>query len=208
MTPGVRKLVLTVHLAFSIGWIGAVVAYLVLGVSAVTTANAETVRAAWIAMDLTGWYAIVPLALGSVLTGILMAIVTPWGLFRHYWVLISFALTMFSVTILLLHMPTVSAQALIAHEGDPAALRSLGGDLFHPSAGLFILLVVTVLNVYKPRGLTPYGRRKQLAVGEQGDAISTATTAPWVKTFAIVALGILLLLAVLHHLLGGGMRHH
>ena len=208
MPPGVRKLVLTVHLAFSIGWIGAVVAYLVLGVSSVTTANAETVRAAWIAMDLTGWYAIVPLAVGSVLTGILMAIVTPWGLFRHYWVLISFALTMFSVTILLLHMPTVSAQALVAHEGDPAALRSLGGDLFHPSAGLFILLVVTVLNVYKPRGLTPYGRRKQLALGGQGDAISTATTAPWVKTFAIVALGILLLLAVLHHLLGGGMRHH
>ena len=156
MTPGVRKLVLTVHLTFSIGWIGAVVAYLVLGVSAVTTANAETVRAAWIAMDLTGWYAIVPLAVGSVLTGILMAIVTPWGLFRQYWVLISFALTIFSVIILLLHMPTVSAQALVAHEGDVAALRSLGGDLFHPSAGLFILLVVTVLNVYKPRGLTSY----------------------------------------------------
>jgi len=35
--------------------------------------------------------------------------------------------------------------------------------------------VITVLNVYKPRGLTPYGRRKQLAVGGQGDAISTAT---------------------------------
>ncbi len=134
MTPDVRKFVLTVHLAFSIGWIGAVVAYLVLGVSAVTTANAETVRAAWIAMDLTGWYAIVPLAVGSVLTGTLMAIVTPWGLFRHYWVLISFALTMFSVTILLLHMPTVSAQALTCTR--LSSFAASAGASFTPSRNM------------------------------------------------------------------------
>ena len=29
------------------------------------------------------------------------------------------------------------------------------------SGGLLVLLVITVLNVYKPRGLTPYGWRKQ-----------------------------------------------
>src|ERR1051325_9707583 len=88
MAPGLRKLVLTVHLSFSVGWIGAVIAYLVLGVSATTSKDAETVRAAWIAMELTGWSAIVPLALGSLLTGILIALGTPWGLFRYYWVLI------------------------------------------------------------------------------------------------------------------------
>jgi hypothetical protein len=177
MTPELRKFILTVHLVFSIGWIGAVVTYLVLGVSAVTTAHPETVRVAWVTMEITGWYAIVPLAVGSLLTGILIALVTPWGLFRHSWVLISFALTVFSVTVLLLHMPTVSAQARAARGADPAVLGGLGGDLFHPSAGLFILLVVTVLNVYKPRGLTLYGRRKQLALRGQDDDVSTATGA-------------------------------
>jgi len=79
MGPGLRKFALTVHLAFSVGWIGAVVAYLVLGIFAVTSKEAQTIRAAWIAMELTGWSAIVPLAVGSLLTGLVMALGTPWG---------------------------------------------------------------------------------------------------------------------------------
>jgi hypothetical protein len=35
------------------------------------------------------------------------------------------------------------------------------GDLVHPGLGLVVLLVITGLNVYKPRGLTRYGWRKQ-----------------------------------------------
>lgn len=159
MTPGLRKLGLTIHLALSVGWIGAVVSYLVLGISAVRSNDAETVRAAWIAMELTGWWAIVPLAVGSLLTGLIMSLGTPWGLFRHYWVLITFALTVFCVAILLLHMPTVSAMTQMART--TAAHDGQGGDLLHPSLGLLVLLVITVLNVYKPQGVTPYGWRKQ-----------------------------------------------
>ena len=161
MAPGLRKFVLTVHLTSSVGWIGAVVAYLVLGVSAVTSQDAQTVRAAWIAMELTGWSAIVPLALASLLTGVVMSLGTPWGLFRHYWVLITLGLTIFATVVLLLHMPTVSAQADVARATDGAGMGRLGGDLLHPGVGLLVLLVITVLNVYKPRGLTPYGWRKQ-----------------------------------------------
>ena len=40
-------------------------------------------------------------------------------------------------------------------------MSALGGDLFHPGAGLVPLLLITALNVYKPAGLTPYGWRKQ-----------------------------------------------
>jgi len=72
MPPGVRKLTLTVHLTCSVGWIGAVVAYLALAVSASTARDAETVRAAWTAMDVTGWWAIVPLALAALATGLVM----------------------------------------------------------------------------------------------------------------------------------------
>jgi hypothetical protein len=31
----------------------------------------------------------------------------------------------------------------------------------HAGAGLLLLLVAATLSVYKPRGATPYGRRKQ-----------------------------------------------
>jgi hypothetical protein len=161
VTPGLRKFALTAHLSFSVGWIGAVVAYLVLGVSAVTSQDDQAIRAAWIAMELTGWFVIVPLALAALLSGLVMSLITPWGLFRHYWVLIAFVLTILATVILLLHMPTVSALADVAREADGAALRRLGGDLLHPGLGLVILLAIMVLNVYKPRGLTRYGWRKQ-----------------------------------------------
>jgi hypothetical protein len=86
MTSGLRKFVLTAHVTSSVGWLGAVVAYLALAVAALTSQDAQTVRAAWIAMELTGWFVIVPLALASVLIGVVNALGTPWGLFRHYWV--------------------------------------------------------------------------------------------------------------------------
>jgi hypothetical protein len=161
MPAGLRKLTLTVHLSCSVGWVGAVVAYLALGVSAVTSQNAETVRAAWIAMELTGWFVIVPLAVAALLTGLVVALGTPWGLFRYYWVLITLMLTILATVILLLHMPTVSSLADMARAADAADLRRLGGDLFHPGLGLVVLLAIMVLNVYKPRGLTRYGWRKQ-----------------------------------------------
>jgi hypothetical protein len=161
MTPGVRKLVLTFHLTCSVGWIGAVVAYLALGVAAVTSSDTQTVRAAWTGMEVTGWSAIVPLALASLVTGLVMSLGTQWGLLRHYWVLISLVLTVFSTVVLVLHMPTVSAMARVARQADGAELRVLGGDLFHPAAGLLVLLAVAVLNVYKPGGVTRYGWRKQ-----------------------------------------------
>jgi hypothetical protein len=161
MPPGLRKLTLAVHLSCSLGWIGAVVAYLALGVAAATSHDAQTVRAAWIAMALTGWYVIVPLAVAAFLTGLVMALGTPWGLFRRYWVLISLGLTVLATAVLLLHMPSVSSLADQARSADGARLGGLGSDLLHPGLGLVLLLVITGLNGYKPRGLTRYGWRKQ-----------------------------------------------
>ena len=117
-------------------------------------------------MEVTGWYAIVPLALASLLTGIVIALGTKWGLFRHYWVLISLGLTVFATAILLLHMPDVTYLTDVARDASRARLERLDGDLMHPAVGLFILLVITVLNMYKPQGMTRYGQRRQRALRE------------------------------------------
>lgn len=161
MAPGLRKLALIVHLTASVGWIGAVIAYLALGVSAASSQDLLTVRSAWIGMEVTGWYVIVPLAFASLLTGIAMSLGTSWGLFRHYWVLITLGLTIFCIVILLSHMRSVTAAAEMARADGSVHLVGRGSDLLHPGLGLVVLLVIMVLNVYKPRGLTPYGWRKQ-----------------------------------------------
>lgn len=161
LSPGVRKLALSVHLTVSVGWLGAVFAYLGLGITAVNTPDEELIRAMWRSMEVVGWYVIVPLAGASLITGLVMAFATKWGLFRHYWVTISFFLTVFAVAVLILHMPSVTSTTHLAQKAEGAELRALGGDLVHPGIGLGILLMVQVLNLYKPRGLTRYGWRKQ-----------------------------------------------
>jgi hypothetical protein len=214
MTPSLRKFVLTAHVTFSVGWLGSVVAYLALAVAALTSQDAQTVRAAWIAMELTGWFVIVPLALASLLVGVVNALGTPWGLFRHYWVLVKFLLTVFATIILLLHMPTVSHFAGIAAETDSVSLAGLRGELIHAGGGLLVLLAATILSIYKPQGMTPYGRRKLSQTDLLADPDSSARPdqgstliAPrWVYVVGIHAIGLLLLFVALH-LVGVGPHH-
>jgi len=159
MPPSLRKFALTVHVTCSLGWVGAAFAYLALGITAGSSDDPLVIRTSWLAMDLVGWYVIVPLAIASLLTGIVMSLGTRWGLLRHYWVLIALVLTFLAVIVLLLHMPAVSATADAARYADDARLQALGGDVVHPGLGILVLLTVAVLNVYKPRGVTSYGRR-------------------------------------------------
>jgi hypothetical protein len=169
MGPRLRKLMLTTHLVVAVGWIGAVIAYLALDVAAVTDPGSETSRAAWAAMQLTAETVLVPLALASLVTGLVMALGTPWGLFRHYWVVISLVLTTFAATVLILHMSDLRAMAQSGRSaeghgsgsGTHASANAARGDFLHAGGGLVVLLAVTVLNVYKPRGLTPDGWRRR-----------------------------------------------
>jgi hypothetical protein len=161
MTPRLRKFALTAHITFSVGWIGTVITYVALALAAKTSQDVQMVRAAWIAMEFTGWYVIVPLSLASLLTGIMMSLGTSWGLFRHYWVLIKLLLTTLCTIVLVLHMQQVSFLAGVAAKTDSADLGRLPSELFHSGVGLLVLLVIVILSVYKPRGMTRYGWRKQ-----------------------------------------------
>lgn len=164
MTPRLRKFALTAHVTFSVGWLGAVASFLALSVAGLTSQDAQTVRAAYIAMELAGWLVIVPLSFASLLTGLVQSLGTTWGLFRHYWVLAKLLINILATTLLLLHMQPISRVAGVAAEttlssGDLRGLRvQLVADA---GAALLALLVATTLSVYKPRGMTRYGRRKQ-----------------------------------------------
>jgi hypothetical protein len=165
MTPRLRSFVLTAHITFSVGWLGAVVTFLVFVIVGMTASDAQVVRLAWIAMGLIGQWVLIPFALISLLSGLLIALGTKWGLFKHYWVSISLVLTLIAVFVLLGNMQTVSFFASIAAEmntaDDMTLIGALPSELLHAGLGLLVLLVIQVLNVYKPKGITPYGWRKQ-----------------------------------------------
>ena len=159
MGPGLRKLVLFGHVVSSVGWVGAVVAYLALVAATLTSGDAQTVRAAFLAMEVT-FFALVPLALVALLTGVVQSLGTTWGLFRHYWVVFKLFLTVLATVVLVLHIQTVTSLADIAASADAGGLPSGQGELLHAGVGLLILLAVTSLGVYKPRGMTRYGQRR------------------------------------------------
>jgi hypothetical protein len=163
LAPRLRKFALAVHIALSVGWIGAVAGYIALDVAAATSKDAGTLRAAYLAMGLIAWYVIVPLALASLLTGLIMSLGTKWGLFRHYWTLISLLLTLVATVVLLVETQTIGHFADIAADPRTSSedLRALGSTLVHSVGGALVLLVILFLNVYKPRGMTRYGWRKQ-----------------------------------------------
>lgn len=118
----------------------------------------------YVSMELTTWAVIVPLSLASLLTGLVQSLGTTWGLFRHYWVLAKLLLTIFATIALLLHTQPIAYMAHVAVETtlSGADLRELRIQLVADAgAALLVLLVTTTLAVYKPRGMTRYGCRKQ-----------------------------------------------
>ena len=165
MRPGLRKFVLTWHVICSVGWLGAVAVFLALSIAGLTSEEARAVRAAYIAMESTGWFVLVPLSLASLLTGLVQALGSKWGLFRHYWVLFKLLINVAATIVLLLYMQTLGYLADVAADtaasgGDLGELRN-PSPMIHAGAALLLLLVAATLSVYKPRGLTRYGQRKQ-----------------------------------------------
>ena len=103
MPPRLRKWTLTAHITFSVGWAGAVAGFLALSIAGVTSQDPEVVRAAYVGMNLIGWFIIVPCSLAALLSGIVQSLGTEWGLFRHYWLLLKFVFTIVATLLLLLH---------------------------------------------------------------------------------------------------------
>jgi len=164
MTPGLHKFALTAHVTASVGWVGAVAGGLVLTVAGLTSQDAQMVRASYLALDLTARSVIVPLSLASLLTGLVMSLGTPWGLFRHYWVLFKLLITVLATILLQVHLQPISYIAGVAAETtlSNADFRGLRVDLVvRAGLALLALLVATTLSVYKPQGMTRYGWRKQ-----------------------------------------------
>ena len=163
MTPRLARLTLTAHITASVGWLGAVAGFLGLAVAALTSRDAEIVRAAYLVMEPTGWFVLVPLSFASLVTGLVQALGTRWGLFRHYWVVFKLMINVLSAVVLLSYMQTLEHLTRVAADttSSVAALRALGvSPVVHASAALLLLIVATTLSVYKPRGLTRYGWRK------------------------------------------------
>lgn len=199
MSPAFRKALLTAHVVSSVGWIGAVAAFLALALVG-HRAGAASVAGIYGAMDTIGLSVIVPASLLAVATGIVQALVTQWGLVRYRWVVTKLVLGLLATAALLLHQFTAVAEASRrASAGVPVG--TLASQLVVDAAlAIVVLVIATVLSIYKPWGMTRYGQRRR-------DASPGAEPLPRSARLGVVVACVLVLAFMILHLLGHGFHH-
>lgn len=228
MTTPLRKLALIVHIVSSVGWIGAAAAFLALAVVGLTSQDAQMTHATYPAMELIARFVIVPLAWASLLSGLIQGLGTAWGVFRYYWVLAKLSLTTFATVVLLQKMRLISHAAHLAAAMPltSADLRAAGAPLvLHAAGGIGVLFTTTILSVYKPWGMTLYGRRKQQERQLQqtfgantmpepdfdtADAVGATISAGlprYLKILLGIGLGLLVAALASMHVIGHGFHH-
>jgi hypothetical protein len=171
LTPGLRKLALTVHVISSVGWIGGVAAFLALAIAGLLSPDPQIVSASYLAMDLSYRSVVVPLGLASLATGLVSSLATEWGLFRYDWILAKLFLTAPAIILMLVHLQPV------AHVAGMAAASVLSSDdvfglrmqlVAYAIVALAALLAATALSTYKPRGrsLSRMGKLRGLSIAQ------------------------------------------
>ena len=152
LKPPWRKLLLSMHLIVSVGLLGSDAAVLMLCIAGARGADPNTV---YPAAHLIGSTLLVPLALLALASGMLLGLLTPWGIVRYWWVTISLALTAGGTvlgTFVLVPTLGAAADAAVATPGTHALSVDRLGLVKDASAASIVLIVTVLLSVYKPFG--------------------------------------------------------
>lgn len=212
MKPLARKSLLTAHILVAVGWIGAVAAFLALSIVAIASQNPEVIRGNYVAMNEVSRFAVIPFSFATLATGLFQALGSQWGLFKHYWIVTKFSLATLATFALLMHQVMAVSETTRRVTGAAAdVLLGPGLEPFKvelvraPAIAIVVLMTAATLGVFKPWGLTPYGRRVQqekLKMAQQPE--SNMPTG--LKIFMGVIASLLAVFVVLH-LTGHGFNH-
>jgi hypothetical protein len=156
-----RRLLITLHVALSVGWLGASMVMLTLAITARASQSGGPARSAYWAMHLLADVLLIPLSLSVLLIGLAVAATSPWGLLRHRWVLVKLIATCAAVTLSLLALPVMTG---IAYRD--ATWHALGAErdagtrlVIASSISVALYLSLTTISILKPWGPTARGRR-------------------------------------------------
>ncbi len=209
MAPRTSKLVLTSHITFSVGWLGAVAVFLALAITGLSSQNIQLARSAYVAMELSAWYVIVPFCLASLFTGVVQSLETKWGLFKHYWIVVKLFLTIAATIFLLLHLQPISYLAGVAANTSLSKIQEPGLQIqliAVSGAAILVLLAATTISIYKPWG------KIQLSVGDINKEIfvqgNKTTFKKSLGFYLFIGFAIFVVIFIIMHLFGGGMESH
>jgi hypothetical protein len=161
-----RSVLRVVHIIVAIGALATDAILLTLAITGLAAGDADLIRAAYLTMDLLASVVLIPLALATLLTGILLGWSSSWGIARYYWVLtkLILALTAATAAVFVLR-PTLNEAAAAALGVSLADLPSAGiGQIAARAAtssavGVSLLTTAALLAFYKPWGRIRLRRR-------------------------------------------------
>jgi hypothetical protein len=81
-----RKALLLAHILASVGWLGVTATFVVLTFALLGVRDPAVLRSGYVAHELLVTWLARPAALATLGTGLVLALATPWGLLRHWWV--------------------------------------------------------------------------------------------------------------------------
>ncbi|WP_086173081.1 DUF2269 family protein [Streptomyces pharetrae] len=168
-----RRALLVVHVTASAGWLGLTLGLLALGITATTSGSAQAVAASVRSMKLFADWLLLPAAFLTLLSGLVLALGTAWGLARHRWVYTKFWLTLATTTATVLALRPGVTEAVAAVSGG-RPLPDAGDVLFGPVVSLSAYLFMTAISVLKPWGPTRRGRKRRAVSGRTPPAAGRA----------------------------------
>ncbi|MFF2849964.1 DUF2269 domain-containing protein [Streptomyces sp. NPDC058001] len=171
-----RRATLVLHIAFSVSWLGLSLGLLALAVTAATSGSTEAMEASYRSMKVFTDWLILPVALITLGTGLLLSLGTPWGLAQHRWVYTKFWLTLVTTAASVFALrPSVDNAAAQAVAGVP--VEGAAGLVVPPLVSLSAYAFMTALSVLKPWGLTRRGRKVRSSGRKPLDAEGLRQTA-------------------------------
>ena len=147
-----RKAVLVLHIASVGSWLGIDVVMAVLVFTAIGTDDLGTKALSFRALELVAVWPMTISGLTCLVTGVVLALGSKYGLVRYWWVVVKLALNLLlSMLVLVALRPGVNDMAEQARNQDPAL--NPGDLVFPPIVSPTLLMVAVVLSVFKPWGL-------------------------------------------------------
>lgn len=206
MSPKLNRVMLTTRITVSVGWFGAVAVFIALAVTGIASANMQLARSSYIAMELSGWFVIVPFCIASLVIGIVQALGTKWGLLKHYWSVVKVILTLLATVALLLQIKPIGGLSLAAsgNVDFTNALPDLKLQIVaNAGAAFLLLLAIITISVFKPMGKTKWVDGSESSLASKQSAPNKS-----LRIYLILAVALLLVFISVKHLIGGGMGHH
>ncbi|QHW33973.1 hypothetical protein GZH47_26375 [Paenibacillus rhizovicinus] len=154
-----RRVLLLLHILFAAIMIGVQATFIILALTASVTDNASVLQACYTIMHLLAGTSVRASAIGTAVTGILLSVLTSWGLFRYYWLIAKEVLTLFSIGLGLIGIYIWTLRGV--EQTDAAGInawREPGFSVNHTWLWIGImlqtlsLLAMYILSVWKPGG--------------------------------------------------------